>query len=208
MLYLIHGINGYEGAWQERGDATDSLEKLIAETRCEPVIFVMPDCDLWVQKEGENFQGNIWRCLFHYGELSHEHIIEYALSDLMDMIDTTYSTSTNCAVAGLSDGARMSANIANLRPDRIRQVGLFSPVVRKEQLPKDTTQIISIFAGKNDMFFHNADHLNRRLNKTSQPHRFIVLNGCHNWKMWRRCLSRFLELWAGDPNSRSDNEHR
>ena len=45
----------------------------------------------------------------------------------MTMIDTTYQVTDLCAVAGLSDGARIAANIANTRPDRIRTVGLFSP---------------------------------------------------------------------------------
>ena len=85
------------------------------------------------------------------GTLSHEHQIEYALSDLIDMIDSTYCVST-CSIAGLSDGARMAANIANLRPDRISDVGLFSPVLHKDQLPRDSTQSYSIYVGKNDFF--------------------------------------------------------
>lgn len=186
----------------------DTLEKQITEGRCRPVILVMPDCNKWPLKERPDHKGNLWRCMIHYGKLSHEHDLEYALSDLIDMIDSTYSTSSDCAVAGLSDGARMAANIANKRPDRIRQVGLFSPVLHKDQLPKDSTQLFYIFAGKNDIFFYNGEIFNRRLNKTRQPHQFIELNGSHNWWTWRRCLSQFLERWAGDPNSRSDSENR
>ena len=189
------------------GFAVDTLEKQIAEGRCEPVILVMPDCNKWPYKERPDHHGNLWRCILHYGKLSREHDIECAISDLMDMIDTTYSVSADGAIAGLSDGARMSANIANKRPDRIRQVGLFSPVLRKDQVPKDSTQTFLIFAGKNDMFFHSGERFNRRLNKSGQPHEFIVLNGSHNWKMWRRCLSQFLERWAGDQNSRSDSDN-
>lgn len=209
VLYLIHGINGYEGSWQDMGFAIDTLERQIAEGRCQPVLLVMPDCNKWPYKERPDHHGNLWRCIFHYGKLSREHDIECAISDLIDMVDTTYAVSSDCAIAGLSDGARMSANVANKRPDRIRHVGLFSPVLRKEQLPRDTTQEVILFAGKNDMFFHNGERFNRRLNKAGQPHRFIVLNGSHNWRMWRQCLSQFLEQWAGGPNSRSDSEsHR
>lgn len=207
VLYLLHGINGYEGSWQDKGFAIDTLEKQIAEGRCEPVILVMPDCNKWPYKERPDHHGNLWRCLIHYGKLSREHDIECAISDLIDMIDTTYRVSSDCAIAGLSDGARMSANVANKRPDRIRHIGLFSPVLRKEQLPKDSTQIISVFAGKNDIFFHNGEHFSRRLNKRGQPHHMIVLNGSHNWRMWRQCLSLFLEQWAGGQNNRSDTEN-
>lgn len=208
VLYLIHGINGYEGSWQDKGSAIDTLERQIAEGRCAPVLMVMPDCNKWPHKERPDHHGNLWRCLIHYGKLSREHDLELAISDLIDMVDTTYNVSSDCAIAGLSDGARMAANVANKRPDKIRQVGLFTPVLHKDQLPKDSTQVFSIFAGKKDIFFQSGERFNRRLNKIHQPHQFIVLEDSHNWRMWRHCLSQFLELWAGDPNSRPDSENR
>ena len=207
VLYLIHGINGYEGSWQDMGGAIDTLKTLISEGRCAPMILVMPDCNKWPFKERPTHHGNLWKCVFHYGKLSREHEIEHAISDLIDMIDTTYSVSS-CAIAGLSDGARMAANVANTRPDRIRQVGLFSPVLHKDQLPKDSTQIYAIYAGKNDMFFLSAERFHRRLNRAHYPHEFIVLNGSHNWRMWRQCLSLFLEQWADDQKNHSDNDNR
>ena len=103
---------------------------------------VMPDCNKWPFKERPVSHGNLWKCLMHYGRLSREHELEQSISDLMDMIDTTYCVSS-CAVAGLSDGGRIAANVANLRPDRVRQVGLFSPVLHKDQLPNDSTRIYS-----------------------------------------------------------------
>ena len=60
-LYLIHGINGYEGSWEEKGSATDTLEKLIADGRCQPMMLVMPDCNKWPYKERPDHKGNLWR---------------------------------------------------------------------------------------------------------------------------------------------------
>lgn len=191
VLYLIHGINGYEGAWQDRGGAVDTLIQMMQSGRCQPMILVMPDCNKWVFKERPINHGNRWKCVIRYPELSHEHQLEYAVSDLIDMIDTTYAV-TECAVAGLSDGARIAANIANTRPDRIRTVGLFSPVLHKKQVPKDSTQTYYIYVGKNDMFFLSGERFHRRMNRAQRPHRFIVLEGSHNWRMWRRCLSDFI----------------
>ena len=151
VLYLLHGINGYEGSWQDKGGAIDTLRNMIADGRCKPVILVMPDCNKWPFKERPVSHGNLWKCLMHYGRLSREHELEQSISDLMDMIDTTYCVSS-CAVAGLSDGGRIAANVANLRPDRVRQVGLFSPVLHKDQLPNDSTRIYSIYVGKEDIF--------------------------------------------------------
>ena len=192
VLYLLHGINGYEGSWQEKGNAIDTLEALIASGRCQPMLLVMPDCNKWPFKKRPVDHGNLWKCVTHYGKLSREHEIEYAISDLIDMIDTTYHVSS-CAIAGLSDGARMAANVANKRPDRIQSVGLFSPVLRKDQLPKDSAKNYFIYVGQNDMFFMSGERFHRRLNKINYPHQWIVLPGYHNWQMWRRCLSDFLE---------------
>ena len=192
MLYLIHGINGYEGAWQDRGSAVDTLATMIAEGRCKPMILVMPDCNKWPTPERPLVRGSLWQCLTHYSQLSHEHILEYAVSDLMTMIDTTYAVTEQCSVAGLSDGARIAANIANIRPDRIYTVGLFSPVLSKKQLPINTGQQFYIYVGKNDFFKPNGKRFHRRMNKAGYPHLYIENKGNHDWPVWRQNLSDFL----------------
>ena len=194
VFYLIHGINGYEGAWQERGSAVDTFAAMIDEGRCKPMILVMPDCNKWPLKERPLTHGNTLRCVFGYASLSHEHQTEYALSDLMDRIDTLYDVSDYCVVAGLSDGARMAANFANTRPERIREVGLFSPVLHKEQLPKDSTQFYSVYVGSADIFAPNGRRFHRRLKKKNYPHEWVVLRGGnHDWPVWQRCFVHFLE---------------
>lgn len=193
VLYLLHGINGYEGDWQKKGGAVDTLIQMMKEGRCRPMILVMPDCSKWIVKKRPLKHGNRWKCVIRYVELSHEHKLEYAISDLMTMIDTTYRVTEECAIAGLSDGARIAANVANIRPDRIRTVGLFSPVLHKKQLPKDTTQSVYIYVGKNDLFKANGKRLHRRMTKAGFPHQYIVLKGHHDWPVWRKCLSDFLE---------------
>ena len=159
---------------------------------CPPMILVMPDCNKWPFKERPISHGNLWKCVMHYGKLSREHEIEYAISDLIDMIDSTYHVST-CAIAGLSDGARMAANIANTRPDRIRTVGLFSPVLHKDQLPKDSTQKYYVYVGKSDIFYASGNRFHKRMKKCNRPHEWVELRGNHNWRMWQRCLADFLK---------------
>lgn len=191
VLYLIHGINGYEGSWQEKGHAIDTLEALIASGMCQPMIIVMPDCNKWPYKPHPG-HGNLWKSIWRYPRISREHEIELSISELMDWIDTTYCVSY-CMIAGLSDGARIAANVANLRPDCIEKVGLFSPVLHKDQTPKHATQTFYIYVGKNDIFYTNGSRFHKRLNKTGCKHEKIVMKGNHNWKMWRNCLSDFLK---------------
>ena len=192
VLYLIHGINGYEGSWQEKGHALDTLARKIAAGLCEPMIVVMPDCNKWPYKVHPGGK-NLCRYLFRYGRVSREHEIEYSISELMAMVDTTYAVSGYCAIAGLSDGARIAANVANLRPDCIRSVGLFSPVLKKDQLPKDTTQHYYVYVGTKDMFKASGKRYHKRMRKLGFGHQFIELKGRHDWKMWQACFSDFIE---------------
>ena len=191
VLYLIHGINGYEGSWQEKGHALDTLVRKIEQGLCPPMILVMPDCNKWPYKVHPGGK-NLCRYLFRYSRVSREHEIEYSISELMTMVDTTYAVSSYCVIAGLSDGARIAANVANLRSDCIREVGLFSPVLHKDQLPKDSTQTYSIYVGTKDIFGASGKRYHKRLKQAAYPHRFVKLPGNHNWKMWQACLSDFL----------------
>lgn len=190
VLYLIHGINGYEGSWTELGHAAELLEEAIAAGRCRPMILVMPDCNKWPYKERPCHK-KLWKSILRYPRISREHDLERAVSDLIDMIDSTYSVSS-CAVAGLSDGARIAANIANYRPDRVKEVGLFCPVVYKAQLPKDTGLHYSIYIGKQDFLRPNGKRFHRRMNKRNFPHRYIELDGKHNWSTWQECFRLFI----------------
>lgn len=192
VLYLLHGLNGCEKAWQERGGAIDTVDTMVAAGRCLPTMLVMPDVNKW-DFDVCYGNGKLWSTLFRYSRLRREHILEYAVSDLIDFIDSTYHTTGICAIAGLSDGARISANVSNIRPDRVRAVGLFSPVLRKEQLPKDSTQNYYIYVGKGDIFYANSCRFHRRMNRRHLVHRFIVLRGTHDWPVWRSSLSAFLE---------------
>jgi S-formylglutathione hydrolase FrmB len=156
------------------------------------MILVMPDCNKWPYKKHPG-KKNLYRYLFRYSRISREHEIEYSVSELMDMIDTTYVVSSYCAIAGLSDGARIAANVANKRPDCIRTVGLFSPVLHKDQLPKDSTLTYYIYVGTKDIFGSSGKRFHKRMKKNDYPHQFIKLQGSHNWRMWRQCFSDFIE---------------
>lgn len=216
VLYLLHGINGFEGSWLEQGDAAEILAQQIEQGLCPPMILVMPDCNKWPYKVHPGNK-NLWRYLLRYSRISKEHEIEYSISELMDKIDTTYNVSDFCAVAGLSDGARIAANVANLRPDCIRTVGLFSPVLHKEQLPQDTTKNYSVYIGKKDIFKGSGKRFHKKMCKAGYRHQFVELEGSHNWRMWRNCLAHFLgtmpqtnpewsSLSADDPNIRFDSD--
>lgn len=199
VLYLLHGINGYEGSWTERGRAIQIIENLIAQGQIEPLIVVMPDCNTGIHEDRPSHH-TLWNNIWHYNRLCHDHSLEIALEDLMIHIDTTYRVSDRHAIAGLSSGARIAANIVNRYPDKFQAVGLFSPVVYKEQMPiassglrtEGNTTTIHIYMGKEDMFINNGRRFHRRLTKQNIPHSYTETAGSHTWRNWRLYLADFL----------------
>ena len=190
VLYLLHGISGYEGSWSERGRAIQILENLAAQGKCQPMILVMPDVNVKPQ-EGTPTHRSLFNNIMNYSRLCHDHDIERALVDLTTFVDSTFRVSDDHYIAGLSDGARMAANTANLLPNYFSAVGLFSPVVHKQQLPKDSATYY-VYSGKSDMFHVNAKRFNRCLEKAQAPHEYTETIGGHTWRNWRLYLSDFF----------------
>lgn len=191
VLYLIHGINGYEGSWSERGRAIQVLENLVAQGKCQPMILVMPDVNVKPQ-EGKPTHRSLFNNILNYSRLCHDHDIERALVELTAFVDTAYRVSNKHYIAGLSDGARIAANTANLLPGYFSAIGLFSPVIHKEQMPKDSATYC-VYTGIKDMFHGNAKRFNRRLEKAQAPHEYIETIGGHTWRNWRLYLSDFIQ---------------
>ena len=191
VLYLIHGINGYEGSWAERGRAINILENMVAEGLCEPMILVMPDVNFGVHEDKPSHH-TLWNNIFNYPRLCHDHDIERSLVELVQMVDSMYPISDKRYIAGLSDGARIAANTANLMPGYFEAIGMFSPVVHKSQLPTDSTTVY-IYTGKKDMFHPNAKRFNRRMEKAQKPHSYTESIGGHTWRNWRSYLVDFLK---------------
>ncbi len=194
VLYLIHGINGYEGSWSERGRAINIMENLVADGKCEPMILVMPDVNIGVHEDRPSHH-TLWNNIFSYPRLCHDHNIEKGLVELTRLIDTTYRVSDERLIAGMSDGARMAANTANALPGYFKAVGMFSPVVHKEQLPKDSAYY-SVYVGRKDIFYPNSKRYHKRLEKQQTAHRYIETIGGHYWRNWRIYLADFLQHYS------------
>lgn len=191
VLYLLHGINGYEGSWAERGRAIHILENLVAIGECEPMILIMPDVNYGVHEDKPSHH-TLWNNVFNYPRLCHDHDIEQGLLELIHFVDSAYHVSDRRYIAGLSDGARMAANTANLIPGYFTAIGMFSPVVHKDQLPMDAITIY-LYTGKKDMFHANAKRFNKRLDKQQINHVYTETIGGHTWRNWRFYLSDFLK---------------
>ena len=190
VIYLIHGLNGYEGSWMERGRAVRIMENLAAKGECRPMILVMPDVNV-VVKENQPSHYSLWHNIMHYPRLCRNHDIERGLADLVMYVDSAYCVSGTRFIAGISDGARIAANTANLLTGGFEAVGMFSPVVRKEQLPADST-LVFVYTGRRDMFHINAERFCRRMDKCGLPYKYTETTGGHTWRNWRIYLADYL----------------
>ena len=206
VLYILHGINGYEGSWAERGRAIPILENLVERGEIAPFILVMPDCNVYPHEDRPSHH-TLFNNIMHYSRLVRNHQIEHSISELIQMVDTTYRVSCQNYIAGLSDGARMAANIVNNHPDKFTAIGMFSPVVHKSQLPSAENHNIDyyVYVGKQDMFYFNGKRFSKLLeNEISKRNTendnicyyYSESTGGHNWRNWRRYLADFLRLIA------------
>lgn len=193
VLYLIHGINGYEGAWTERGRAIQILENLVAAGKSKPYILVMPDVNLGPHEDKPSFH-TLWNSLVNYNRLRGNKEIVKSLYDLIQMVDTTYNVSDRFSIAGLSDGGRMAAEIAKAYPERVYAVGMFCPVVKKKQIPDPSIKAqFYLYVGVRDLFYGNGKKFHQRMEKAGIEHTYTEYGGRHVWITWRQCLVDFLE---------------
>ena len=195
VLYLLHGINGYEKAWQDKGRAVQQVDKLIRQEKIVPMVVVMPDVNprkLIGQKETIGMMRN----LLHYHSWLHRDF-EQVFPQMDSLLSIHYRISSDRksrAVAGLSAGAMQSCNLANVNENRFQYVGLFSPVVHRKQLPTDQSTTYWIGSGKVDIFHAQSTRFVKKSKDKQISFVYYNSSGGHTWRNWRLYLSEFLQF--------------
>ena len=195
VLYLLHGINGYEKAWQDKGRAVQQVDKLIQQEKIAPMIVVMPDVNprkLIGQKETIGMMQN----LLHYPSWLHRDF-ERVFPQMDSLLSIRYRISSDKksrAVAGLSAGAMQACNLANVNENRFQYVGLFSPVVHRKQLPTDQSTTYWIGSGKVDIFHAQSTRFVKKIKDEQTSFVYYNTSGGHTWRNWRLYLSEFLQF--------------
>ena len=194
VLYLLHGINGYEKAWQDKGRAVQMVDKLIRQGKTVPLVLVMPDVNprkLIGQKENIGMLRN----LLQYGTWLHRDF-ERAFPQMDSLLSHCYRISSDKnlrAVAGLSAGATQSCNLANMYEQNCRYVGLFSPVIHRKQLPTNQNTIYWIGSGKVDIFHSQSLRFVKKSQRRQIQCVYYETQGGHTWRNWRMYLSEFIQ---------------
>lgn len=193
-LYLLHGLNGNETAWNDRGRAANVLDNLIAENKAKPMILVMPDANpecLISQKENIGLVKNImlyptWN----------EREFELCYPSMDAHLAGLYRFSSkpgSRAVAGLSAGAKQAANLANMYDSTFSAVGMFSPVVGKKQLPQSSYSKYWIGGGTGDLFHHRINKFRKKMQRNHNIYTMYNTRGGHTWRNWRVYFTEFVQ---------------
>ena len=201
VLYLLHGLNGSETAWTARGRVLQIVENLASQGIITPIIIFIPDCNVGKRAQEEKHYSLLSNML-NYPALC-QGKVEDAFPQLVCYIDSAYRPSAlpqDNAIAGFSSGARMTANIIINNPQRFANVGIFSPVIHKEQVPDEKRMAIDslvstyhIYLGKNDFFYGNGEDFYKRLDKKNIPYIAYSYYGGHTWRAWRLFLADFIK---------------
>lgn len=206
VLYLLHGINGDEKSWTQKGQLVQVVDSLIENGLIRPCIVVMPNTNagryIW---EKEDHSG--LRNVLGYRRIRNGNFAQY-FHEIMRYTDSHYRIShvpEDCLIAGLSNGACQAADVVMIWPERFSHVGLFSPVLGMDQVPlshealaydlsvPDASLVYHLYIGRADFFRPNGMRFARRLHRRQIPCLLTESHGGHNWRNWRTYLSLFLQ---------------
>ena len=222
VLYLLHGSGGDEDAWPTMGIANVILDNLVAQGKARPMIVVMPNA-YWSEIASLDLAGPRTAAPPGVGTSggpaaapNFDNNIKDIVDDLVPFVERRFRTMPgpeNRAIAGLSMGSEITANVGFKRPDVFGSVALLSPGMFR-RAPGGTAVIEAIVPG----FLAGAEATNRKLRllffscgtedariealkKTwddlaAHKINFVTRTypGEHEWRVWRHSLADLAQL--------------
>lgn len=215
VLYLLHGGGGDEDAWSTLGRTCQILDNLIAQGKAKPMIVVMPNGNP-NQYAAQTLGIPVKTDVKHYASGFDNY--SSLVADILPYIEKNYPVIKNRrgrAVAGLSMGGGQSFYIAFRNVDVFANVGIFSsgligataiggaPFDAEQHFPGMYTNpvkynkfdVIYLACGEQDNRIDGMLDFKQKL--TDKGYKGVVWEqypGAHEWKVWRRNLSSFVQL--------------
>ena len=214
VLYLLHGGGGDEDAWATLGRTCQILDNLIAAGKAKPMLCVMPNgnpnqyaaqtLQIPVNPNTKTYASGF----DNYSSLT---------DDIVPFIEKNYNViakKSGRAVAGLSMGGGQSFFIGFRNADKFSSVGIFSsgligsnaiggePFDAEAIIPGmlstpekfNTFDVIYLSCGEQDERIQGMKSFNSAL--LSKGYKGVVWEqfpGGHEWRVWRRSLSSFVQ---------------
>lgn len=197
VLYLLHGIGGDEHEWVRGGHPEIILDNLIAETKAEPMIVVMPNGRAQTDdRPGPNAMGTAPA----FGKFDKD-----LLGDLIPFIQSKYSVNTDResrALAGLSMGGGQSLNFGLGNLDTFAWVGGFSSAPNTkpaaELVPDGAAatkqlKLLWVSCGNKDGLIRISQGVHTHLKENNVPHIWHVDEHGHDFQHWKKALYNFAQ---------------
>jgi enterochelin esterase family protein len=222
VLYLLHGSGGDEDAWPTMGVANVILDNLIAQGKARPMIVVMPNA-YWSEIASLDLGGpraapppGVGTSGGPAATPSYDNNVKDIVDDLIPFVERRFRTRAgpeNRAIAGLSMGSEITANVGFKRPDVFGSIALLSPGMFR-RTPGGTAAIEAIAPGfladpaatnrKLRLLFFSCGTEDARieaLKKTwgdlaARRIAFVTRTypGEHEWRVWRHSLADLAPL--------------
>ena len=194
VLYLLHGLNGDENSWSDRGRAVQILDNLIAMRKAKPMILVMPDVNPQ-RLISENGEIGLGKNVLLYPEWGKREF-EKCFPEIDTFLSGKYRLSAqpgSRAVAGLSAGGKQAANLADMYCGTFSSVGMFSPVVGIRQVPDSCYTKYWIGGGTGDLFHRRINKFRKRLQRNHIYYTMYNSRGGHTWRNWRVYFTDYVQ---------------
>jgi enterochelin esterase-like enzyme len=222
VLYLLHGSGGDEDAWPTMGVANVIMDNLVAQGRARLMIVVMPNA-YWSEIASLDLAGQRTAPPPGVGTSggpaaapNYDNNMKDIVDDLVPFVERHFRTMPgpeSRAIAGLSMGSEITANLGLRRPDVFGSVALLSAGLFR-RTPGGTAALEAIAPGfladpeatnkKLRLLFFSCGTEDARieaLKKTwddlsAHKINFVTRTypGEHEWRVWRHSLADLAQL--------------
>ena len=214
VLYLLHGGGGDEDAWSTLGRTCQILDNLIEQGKAVPMLVVMPNGNP-NQYAASTLQIPVKQDVRQYASGFDNY--SSLVADILPYVESHYNViknRTGRAVAGLSMGGGQSFYIGLRNIDVFANIGIFSSGLLggsgagqaafdpESQMPGlisnpakyNKLDLFYISCGEQDNRIGGTKEFVDQLNALGYKNVFYeTYPGGHEWKVWRRNLSAFVQ---------------
>ncbi len=214
VLYLLHGGGGDEDAWSTLGRTCQILDNLIEQGKAVPMLVVMPNGNP-NQYAASTLQIPVKLDVRQYASGFDNY--SSLVADILPYVESHYNViknRTGRAVAGLSMGGGQSFYIGLRNIDVFANIGIFSsgllggsgagqaafdpeaqmPGLISNPAKYNKLDLFYISCGEQDNRIGGTKEFVDQLNALGYKNVFYeTYPGGHEWKVWRRNLSAFVQ---------------
>ncbi|WP_394368469.1 esterase [Adhaeribacter radiodurans] len=201
VLYLLHGTTDTEETWTKVGRANIILDNLIAQSKAQPMIIVMPYGRAYpvISKSSGSLRN--WENL--------QEFKKDFQSNLLPFVEQNYRVKkdkNSRAIAGFSGGGGETLYLGLNNPDMFGWVCGFAPGMLKEEFdrnnavafanPTQTNQQLKLFwigVGKEDMLYPVVTEYLQVLDSKKIKHETFISEGGHTWMNCKLYLSTIAQ---------------